>query len=202
MEKYGTQAIGTAVRVNKVTLHPAQGKGAIEGLTVANPKGYGAPHIISLGAISIRLDPRSLAADPAVIDDIRITSPLVVYEMNEDRVANVDVLKKNLGADRPSKTAGRGKKSAKEEGKRLRIRRLVIESARADVRISALGGKPRTVTLSRIEMKDIGGTRGATPEQVAKQIVTAIVAEATREVGKAGAERLLEKGLERMLRGK
>lgn len=200
IERYGSQATGTRVRVERVALRPAQGKGAIEGLTVANPRGYAAPHILSLGAISVRIEPRTIASNPVVIDDIRITSPLVVYEMNDARVANVDVLKKHLGADHPETPAAEGKKGSKEEGKRLRIRHLAIENAKAEVRIASLGDKPRIVALSRIEMTDIGGKNGAPPEEVAKQIVAAILSQVSKEVGKAGASRLLENAVERALK--
>jgi len=198
IEHYGSQATGTAVRVRGVALRPAQGKGTIEGLTVANPRGYVAPHILSLGAISVRIEPRTITSNLVVIDDIRITSPLVVYETNDAKVANVDVLKKNLGAD-TGKPASKGKRAAKED-KRLRIRHLVIENAKAEVRVAALGDKPRIVALERIEMTDIGGKNGAPPEEVAKQIVTAILAEVSKEVGKAGASKLLENAMERALK--
>lgn len=197
IERYGSQAIGTSVRVKGVSLQPAKGKGAITGLTVANPRGYSAPHIISLGAISVRISPRTVTANPVVIDDIRITSPLVVYEMNDDRIANVDVLKKNVGADKPSPPSS---KAGKSGDKRIRIRQLVIENAKAEIRIASLGDKPRTVALSRIAMTNVGGTNGAPPDAVAKEIATAILTEVSKAVGKAGAERLLEKGLERMLK--
>ena len=199
IERYGSQATGTSVRVDRVSIRPAQGKGAIEGLTVANPPGYSASHILSLGGISVRIAPRTIASNVVVIDDIRIAAPLVVYEMNETGVANVDVLKKNLAAGQPARTGDRGGKGVE---KRLRIKRLVIENAQTEIRISALGGKPRTVALSRIEMTDVGGKNGAPPDEVAKQIVSAILAEVSTEVGKAGAEKLLEKGLERLLRRK
>jgi len=199
IERYGSQAIGTAVRVNRVNLSPAQGKGAIEALTVANPPGYSTPYILSLGGISVRISPRSVASDLVMIEDVRVTSPLVVYEMNDERVANVDVLRKNLAAGQPARTGDRVRKGDK---KLLRIKRLVIENARTEIRVAALGGKPRNVALSRIEMTDIGGKNGAPPEEVAKQIVSAILAEVSTEVGKAGAEKLLEKGLERLLRRK
>jgi hypothetical protein len=197
MEKYGSQAIGTSVRVKDVSLQPAKGKGAITGLTVANPRGYSAPHIISLGRISVRLSPRTVTANPVVIDDIRITSPLVVYETNDDRVANVDVLKKNLGANSSTPPPGKGRKSGET---RIRIRQLVIENAKAEVRIASLGDKPRTVSLPRIAMTNVGGPAGAPPETVAKEIATFILAEVSKEVGKAGAERLLEKAVERALK--
>jgi hypothetical protein len=199
IERYGSQALGTAVRVGSVSLEPVKGKGAIKGLTVENPPGYSAPHILSLGGISVRIAPRAIAENPIVIDDVRISAPLVVYEMNDDRVANVDVLKKNLGADKPAKPAGE-KKSAKY--KLLRIRHLVIENAKAEIRVAAIGDKPRIIALSRIEMTDIGGKNGAPPEEVAKQITSAILSEVSKEAGKAGAEKLLEKGLERALKRK
>jgi uncharacterized protein involved in outer membrane biogenesis len=202
IERYGSQATGTAVRVDRVTLNPAQGKGAIRGMTVANPPGYSAPHILSLGGVSVHIVPSTIASNTIVIDDIRIVAPVVVYEMNEARVANVDVLKKNLGKDRPAKTGAHSKKSAPDEEKRLRIRHLAIENAKVDVRIADLNDQPRTVMLSRLEMSDIGGKNGAPPEEVAKQIVTAILTEVSKEVGKAGASRLLEKALERSLKRK
>lgn len=202
IERFGSQATGTAVRVRGVALHPSRGKGAIEGLTVANPRGYSAPHILSLGEISVRIETRTVASNPVVVDDIRITSPLVVYEMNEARVSNVDALKKRLAANQPEKPAPGGKKGPKDQDKRLRIRRLTIENAKAEVRIDSLGGKPRIVALSRIEMTDLGGKNGAPPEEVAKQIVTAILSEVSQEVGKAGVSRLLEHAVERALKRK
>jgi hypothetical protein len=202
IEHYGSQATGTRVRVERVALQPAQGKGMIEGLTVANPPGYTTPHILSLGTINVRIEARTFASNPAVIDDIRITSPLVVYEMNSARVANVDVLKRHLGADDLGKPMAGDKKGPKDQGKRLRIRHLSIENAKAEVLIAALGDKPRIIALSRIEMTDIGGKNGAPPEDVAKQIATAILSEVSKEAGKAGASRLLENAVERALKRK
>jgi hypothetical protein len=202
IERYGSQATGTRVRVESVALRPAQGKGMIEGLTVANPPGYTVPHILSLGAISVRIEARTIASNPVVIDDIRITSPLVVYEMNGAGVTNVDVLKKHLSADDLGKPMAGNKKGPKDQGKRLRIQHLSIENAKAEVRIYALGDKPRIIVLPRIEMTDLGGKNGALPEEVAKQIVTAILSEVSKEVGKAGASRLLEHAVERALKKK
>ena len=43
---------------------------------------------------------------------------------------------------------------------------------------------------------------GATPEEAARQIISAVLNETGREIAAAGTERLLEKGLERALRGR
>ncbi len=196
IEHYGTEAAKTSVRVSSVSLRLSEGSGAIEGLTVANPQGFSSPHVLSLGSISVRIEPRTVASKVVVIDEVRVMAPQVVYEMNDSGVSNVDVLKKNLESAAPP-SPGTGKTAAGE--KRLRIGKLVIENARVDVRVAGLTEKQQTVTLKKIEMTNIGGQAGATPEQAARQILSAIAGEVTNEVAQAGAQRLLRKGIERAL---
>jgi hypothetical protein len=199
IEHYGSAAAKTPVRVSSVSIKLTEGSGTIEGLTVANPRGFSSPHVLSLGSVSVRIEPRTVTSGVVVIDEVRITAPRVVYEMNDARVSNVDVLKKNIGSQGPSETKrSPGEKNAAKE-KRLRIKRLIIEAARVDVRVAGLGEKPQTVTLQKIELTDIGGHEGATPEQAARQILSAIVGQVTNDVGRAGGKRLLQKGAERAL---
>jgi hypothetical protein len=198
IERYGSQATKTSVRVASVSIKPSEGKGAIAGLTVANPKGFTSAHAVSLGSIMVRIDPRTVTTSPLVIDDVRISSPQIVYEMDKSGTSNIDVLKKNIA----SSGDNTGKQSAdKKPGKetKLRIKKLTVENGRVDVLVSALGTRPQTVTLRRIEITDIGGQAGATPDQIARQILNAIVAEVTGEVADAGARQLLDKGLQRAL---
>ena len=203
IEHYGSQINKTAVRVGKVSLQPSQGKGAIEGLTVANPKGFSSDHIISVGAVRVRLAPKKIASNPLVIDDIRIIAPVIVYEMNDSRISNVDAIRKSLDAGGPAvKQQKAAKIEPKEPAKRLRIKKLVVENATVEVRVAAAGDKPRTLTLKRIELTDIGGEKGATPDRAGKEILSAVLSEVSKEVGKAGASLLLEKGLEHVFKSK
>jgi hypothetical protein len=202
IEYYGSQATKTQVRVAKVSLDLAQGSGAIEGLTVASPPGFPSPHMLSLGSISVRIDPGTVIGNPVVIDDVRIISPQVVYEANDDRVSNVEILKKNLessGTAAQKRPAAGGKKPGRE--KRLRIKKLVIEDARVAVRIAGPGRQPPTVTLKKVEISDIGGQAGATPEEAGKQIINALASEILKEVVQDKAKDLLhgaERALERV----
>jgi hypothetical protein len=199
IEHYGSQATKTSVRVASVSIKPAEGKGAIEGLTVANPKGFTSARVLSLGSIMVKIDPGTITTSPVVIDDVHISSPLVVYEMDKSGTSNIDVLKKNIASS--GGNIGKQPSDKKKPGKetRLRINKLMVESGRVDVLVSALGARPKTVTLKRIEITDIGGQTGATPDQIAKQVLNAIVTEVTREVADAGARQLLDKGLQRAL---
>ncbi len=198
IERYGSAAVKTSVRVSSVSLKLTEGSGTIKGLTVANPRGFSSSHVLSLGSISVRIEPRSVTSGVVVIDEVRITAPQVVYEMNDSGVSNVDILRKNIesqGPSVPKRSPGAGKAAGRE--KRLRIKKLIVETARADVRIAGLAEKQQT--LKKIEITDIGGHAGATPEQATRQILSAILGQVTNEVAQAGAKRLLRKGAERAL---
>jgi hypothetical protein len=58
----------------------------------------------------------------------------------------------------------------------------VFENGKIDVRIAALGDKPVTVDLPRIELRDIGGNGGATPAEIAKTVVTALAQETPKSL--------------------
>ncbi len=196
IEKYGSEATKTAVRVGSVSLRLTEGEGAIKGLTVANPKGFSSSPVFALGLVSMKIEPRSVTKDVIVIDDIHIAGTRVLYESDSSGRSNLDALKKNLG----SSEGGQKKETGgKKKEPRIRIRRLVIEDSSVEVRAAQLGDKPRTLALRKVELADIGGPGGATPEQAAKEVVTAIANEAGKEAATAGAERLLKKELERAL---
>lgn len=203
IEKYGSEAAKTAVRVSSVRIHLSSGEGAIAGLTVANPRGFSSPHVFRLGKISTRIDTRSITSNPVVIDEIRISAPQVVYEMNSSGASNIAVLKKNLersAPDAPKKT-GQEKKSKNKETKVI-IKKLVIESGRIDVRVAALGDKTETLALRRIELTNIGKPGGATPSQVTQQVLSALVEEAGRSVQsrfKKDIEKRVDKAIKRLL---
>ena len=62
LEKYGSQAVKTQVRVSSVKIRLSQGEGTVTGLTVANPSGFVSPSIITLDTISIRIEKNSVTA--------------------------------------------------------------------------------------------------------------------------------------------
>ena len=96
IEKYGSEATQTAVRVDSVKISLKEGSSAINGLSVANPAGFEAKYAFSLGEISNKINIESLGNDVIVIDDITIRAPQVYFEMNQQRQTNLKELKKNL----------------------------------------------------------------------------------------------------------
>ena len=198
IEKYGSEATKTAVRVSSVKIKLTNGEGALRGLTIADPPGFSFPSIMTLDDISIRIEVKSITRTPIVIDNILVSGPEVFYEMKEDRTANVDVLKKNLTPSGPSQEA-KPKKSSKGKEVRLRIRKLVFEKGKVHVRVAKLGDKPYILELPRLELIDIGKQRGATPEEIGRIVASALAEETGQAVAKSGGQRLLRKGAEDLL---
>lgn len=198
IEKYGSQATKTAVRVSSVKIKLRNGEGAVLGLKVANPSGYSFPSIITLDNIAVRIEVNSVTTKPVVIDNILISGPEVFYEMTENGTANVDVLKKNLThSDSPSEE--QPQKSSKDKETKLTVRKLVFEKGKVHVRIAKLADKPYTVELPRLELTDVGKHGGATPAEIARIMLTSLAEETAKAVARTQGERLLHKGAEDLL---
>jgi hypothetical protein len=194
IEKYGSEATKTAVRVSSVAIRLTEGSGEINGLTVANPHGFASPHVFSLGKISTKIDVHSVTKSPIVIDELHIATPQVVYEMNQELASNILVLKKNLQASAAStkKQAVEEKKASGSEPKKeikILIKKLVMDSGTIMATVAAYNNKPQTVTLKRFEMNNIGGKDGATPAKIAEEIVTALAEQVSVAVAQAGLEK-------------
>jgi uncharacterized protein involved in outer membrane biogenesis len=198
IEKYGSQATKTDVRVSSVKIGLSSGDASIRRLTVANPRGFSTPNIFSLGNISTRIAVRSVTESPIVIQEIRVSAPEVFYEMTKSGASNLDVIMKNLSGPEPGKKEPPEKARGKEV--KLFVRKLVIEKGRVEARIAALGEKPMILDLPRLELTDIGRNGGATPAQVARAVVTALAEQTAKVVARSQGEKYLKKGAKGLLK--
>lgn len=197
IRKYGSQATKTAVRVSSVNIKLSSGEAAIAGLTVANPRGFALEHIFSLGSIAVRINPKTIARTPIVIQDIRIAGPQVFYEMNSAGVSNLDALTKNLqGSSQPAL-----KSSHKNETSEVKliVRRLVIENGRVEARVAALNDRPIMLDLPRLEMNNLGGNDGAAPDAIAATVAAALAEQTAKAIARSQGEKYLKKGADRLL---
>jgi hypothetical protein len=198
IEKYGSQATKTAVRVSSVKIKLKDGEGAVLGLKVADPAGFSFPSIITLDNITVRIEVSSVTSRPIVIDNILISGPEVFYEMKENGTANVDEMKKNLSLS-GSPTEEHPQKSSKDKEIKLTVRKLVFEKGRVHVRIAKPVDKTYTVELPRLELTDLGKHGGATPAEIARIMATALAEETAKAVARTQGEQLLRKGADDLL---
>lgn len=194
--KYGSEATGTSVKVASVRIKLGEGAGSIGSLQVGNPGGFSTPNAVSLGSISIAVDTGSLTGDPVIIDTIKVSSPRIMYEINESGVANINEIRKNIEAYQKKGGAGKGEGGKKEGGKKILIRSLVVEGGEVDVLVDALGGKPLHAKLPRIALSNVGGKGGATPGEIATQVLNPLVNQAIAAASSTGIGQYLGKEAE------
>ncbi len=193
----GPQVTKSSFALEKFSLSPFSGRGEIRGLVIGNPEGFKTPSAFELGSVKIKLQPGSLFSDCIVIDEIFVDAPVVTYEQGLTGT-NIGALLKNVEAF----TGGPAQPEPKEEkpaadkpGKKILIKRFVVEGAKVRFSAVIMGGAAATVPMARVELTDIGKeTEGASVQETVKKIANAIGGAIMNTV--AGAGDLAKKGLE------
>lgn len=186
IEKYGSQATGTAVRVEQVQIKLGEGRGAIRGLRVANPAGFSAANAFVLDEISVGINLEALADKNIVIDEIKVLKPAIFYEINAQRQGNLSVLKANLAQDARPATRAEG---GEAETLALTIKRLAMQDATLQARVVPLENRQYQLKLPPLVLTNLHGT----PQQITRQILDQLIRHAETAARKAGIDRELEK---------
>ena len=212
VEEIGSEATQAKVTLDEVDISITSGTGALRGLTVGNPAGFKTAHALRLGEVSITLDVDSVTEDVIVIKEIVIAAPQVTYELGSDG-SNLDALQRNAQAfmerhsgepgkqqttagggdagDQAASSGGGAKQAEDEPEVKIVIENLYIRDGEASVSATMLEGRKVTVPLPSIHLTDIGKEdQGATPAEIADQILSAITAETTQAVASLGIEGL------------
>ena len=192
IEKYGSEATQTAVRVESVKITLKEGSSVIKGLSVANPAGFEAKYAFSLGEIGNKINIESLSNDVIVIDDITIRAPHVYFEMNKKRQTNLNELKKNLLGTAPDTTS---KKQTDTQSKEPRfiLKRVHFSEGKIFAKVVPLNNKEYQLKLPEILLRNLGGSKGATAAQLSHEILSVLSDRALAEVKKKGVGAELDK---------
>jgi len=191
IKKHGSQVTETQVDVSGVDISLREGRGSIHDLRVANPDGYGAQDVFSLGNITLDIDLASVRKDPIVIDEIRVQGPQINAELSKTGSSNVDELRKRVQAY----TTSSSKSGRKGNEKKIRIKKFVFEEGRVVVDASAIGIEKKEITLPQIRLANVGGSEGAAPDEIAKIIVTTVAKKVSSEIAHSEIDRLIKKEL-------
>ncbi len=195
IEKHGSDVTDTSVGVSGVDISIREGRGSIKGLTVASPDGFEADNAFSLGDITVDIDLNSVREHPVVIEEIRIQAPVVNAEINGSGVSNIDELRKRVQAytAKLSSDGHAGEEGEAEgESQTLRIKRFIFEQGRIELDASALGVDKKTITLPEIRLNDIGGAKGAAPDEITRVILTTVTNKVLKEIADSEINRLIE----------
>lgn len=180
LETAGSKGTLTKVDVENVSVQLFEGKAGIGGIRVENPPGFDNKLAISLGEVFTHVDLSSLSKQPIVINEIRIGSPTIFYEMNEARLINFNSLMTNIKSSIPASEGGSAP-AGKGSDVKIVIRSFVISDAKVDAKITPLK-KEFSGTLSKFELKNLGGQGGQTPGEITRQVLEQIQTRITKRI--------------------
>jgi hypothetical protein len=175
VNSFGPKLTGTKVELAEAKVSPFSGSGTLTGLTVANPPGWNKEHAFSLGKITLSLDPKSLAGDHIVINELLIEAPEFDYETKLTD-SNIAQLLANV-----EKFAGSPDAAAKDKtGKPVKFEVRKFRLTGAKVSIGLVGVATPAVPMPDIALDDLGTKEGGiTPDQlfgvVMKQVGGSII---------------------------
>jgi hypothetical protein len=212
VEKYGTAATQTHVRLSGVKILVSSGEASLSGLSVGNPQGFATDKSLYLGNISLKLDTASIrGTGPIVIQDVTIEKPQVTYEINNSGESNLQTLARNAQSyaasfsGKEKETAKASGEANKKSGRKIVIDNLIVRDGQITITQAALQGKQLTAKLPLIHLTNIGKSEGGTtPADVSEKILGAITNEAAQVAGNEMAKELrskLEKAGEDALSG-
>lgn len=185
VEKIGSDLTQTKVTLNDVKIEETSGKGTLRGFRVTNPEGFSDDAAFKFDEVSVTIDARSILSDPVIIKEIVIAGPEVVYEFGNDGT-NLDRLNKNVQSKAGSGGSDGG--DGGSEGPKLVIENLYLRDGKVAVQAPLLNEK-LSLPLPTIHLTNIGKEgRGATPGDIADQLMEAILGGASKAVSSANID--------------
>ncbi len=167
VHKYGSQVTGTEVNLGGFKLALTKGEVEINNLTVANPKNYSQPNIMSVGRVAVKVNLKSILSDTIIIENVEIEKPEITYELLSITQNNVSQLLENIkknttSADSkteetPAPAENKAEQTEVKNGKKVVVNKLTVSGGNINLAASLAGRAASTsVPLPTIEMKDIG----------------------------------------------
>ena len=194
VETIGPQVTKVDVKLDSVGIFILAGSGKIKGLVLGNPEGFKSKSSISLGKVSLALNPTSLLSDKIVVRSIAVESPEITFEQTLSG-NNLVALRKGLdsggGEKEKAKEPAKGQTKEQTSGKKIQVDDFLIKGGKVHVfaKLPALGEKTATVSLPEIHLKDLGaGTDGMTPAELSKKVLDVLLSESLKTAEKAVAD--------------
>jgi hypothetical protein len=179
---YGSAMTGATVKVERVKVRPADGRGTLSGLMIGNPPGFKSPYAVRVGTVELEVELSSLTQDVVIIKKIAVVSPDVIYEKG-DVMTNFDAIQKNI-----AQYIGPSSKDSK--GRKLIVQEFIVLDAKAHATAPFVGEKTITADLPDLHLHDLGKAKGGlTPGELGQEITNALE---QRLIGSLSFDRLVK----------
>jgi len=212
VEEIGPKVLGTEVRLAEVKIDIAAGRGELRGLTVANPKGFSAANVFSLGETALEIDTSSITGDVIVINEVLISNAYLLAEQKGLNDTNLQALLDNIESGSENSAAKPAAASSSDSDAKeilLAVKKFTFTDSKMTLVSEQFG--EQSLDLPPIRLSNLGSKeKGLTPEQLANAVIKPLIAQAkkaaknrledlakeklneklTEKLGKDGAENL------------
>jgi hypothetical protein len=180
IETAGSNALGTAVRVQSVSLDLVGGSATLYGFTVANPSGFSNGDMMRFDELRIAIDIRSLNSDVIRINSTTSVNPYVLYEVRGGR-SNFDAVRERFP---PQELA-----TESEDGPVIAINKIVINGIQGAVQADPMP-RPVDVSLGNVSIPPVEGTPEVLARQIARPLLTQLAHNASAALSRVAADAL------------
>ncbi len=158
----------TDVSVANVNVSLFTGEARLNDFVMGNPRGFSDQNALSVNAVTVDVDEKSLAGDTIIIDRIEIQKPVISYELKgktDNFRAIINNIKTAAGPSKPSEPQAPAP-APEKKGKSLLIRDFAMTGGTVNMSVSVLGqSQSVTSPMPDLHMKNVGG-ENTTPRQV------------------------------------
>lgn len=198
VETLGPEMTQSQVSLGKAKISLMSGEGSFKDLVIGNPEGFDTQHAFSLGEISFKLDPESLATDTIVVESLRILAPQIIMESDRGG-SNLDRIEKNiqayLGSSNPATETEDG------SSKNIVIKDLLISDAVLEYGL--LGSTTLELPLPELHLTNIGEEgQGVSIAEASAKVIAEISKSASKEALQSGALKDVSSKLEDQIKDK
>jgi hypothetical protein len=164
IEHYGPELTGVSVKVKGVKLEPVDGRGAISGIELGNPRGFSAPHSVTLGEARLAVDPGTITSNVVHVREISLEAPSITYERGAQG-DNLSAIQKHIESRLPKSKGGTGEAKEPSPERKFIIDRVRVRGAKVNYAGMA------TVDLPEIQLRDLGKkSNGATAAEITREV--------------------------------
>ena len=175
-ETAGPSVLGVPIKLEYASVRLLKGHVTLRGFVLGNPEGFKTDQAISVGEVTVDLDPKSLLSDTIVIKRIYVNAPDITYELGLGKSNIGRILEQAEGPAEPER-------KEEKSGKKVVIEDFLIENGHVRISATLAMGAAAPIPLPTIHMTDIGKEKGgASPVEVIEQVLGAIVGSVTKVV--------------------
>lgn len=187
-EKAGPMVMGVPIKLEQAKFQLFRGAITLRGFVLGNPEGFKTEQAIGVGEVTVELDPKSLLTDTIVIKRIYVDAPDITYELGLGKSNIGRILEQASGPEKAESEEKKEPAAEEKAGTKVVIEDFLIENGHIRISTTLAMGAAAPIPLPTIHLTDIGKeSEGASPIEVIRQVLGAIVGSVTKVVtGAAG----------------